>query len=219
MTHPPRGFRSTRPRPENRVILPVQLCHDDAMKERTLTDGTVWLSRPTEADIDAMVAHCQHPSIGAWITIPVPYGREDAETFLRDMVEPGWSGRNPIWALRPHENGPLIGTVRVGGQDETAGEVGYWLAHEHRGRGLMSRAVALVCEFGFDPAGMDLARIGWHAYVGNHASAAVVRRNGFRYEGMARLGAVHRDVRRDTWLAGRLATDPPGPADGWPAGI
>lgn len=189
------------------------------MEDHPLSDTTIWLSRPTEADIDDIVACCQEPSIAEWVTIPVPYHRKNAESFLDDMVAPGWATRSPIWALRTRADGPVVGMIDLNARDESASEIGFWLASAQRGRGLMSRAVALVCEFGFQPAGLGLSRISWRAFVGNHASAAVVRRNGFRYEGMARLGSMQRGSRRDTWLAGRLATDPPGPAPDWPAGI
>ncbi|WP_431963771.1 GNAT family N-acetyltransferase [Nocardia sp. bgisy134] len=188
------------------------------MEIRTLSDGAVWLSPPTAADTDVIVAHCQHPSIGQWTTIPVPYGRSDAEHFLADLVGPGWAGRSPTWALRPAPDGPVIGMIGLAEQDASACEIGFWLAPEHRGHGHMARAVALVCEFGFAADGMALARISWRAFVGNYASAAAVRRNGFRYEGLARLGVLHRGVRRDEWRAARLHSDPPGPADdAWPA--
>jgi len=189
------------------------------MHERTLTDGTVWLSRPTEADIDPLTTCCQHRSIADWVRIPVPYRREDAETFLREVVEPGWAGNSPTWAIRANENGAPVGSVGLVAQDDSAAEIGYWLTPEYRGSGLMTRAVALVCAFGFDPSGAALERIGWQAFVGNHASAAVARNTGFHYEGLARLGSLHRGTRRDTWLAGRLSDDQVLPVTGWPAHI
>ncbi|WP_130918757.1 GNAT family N-acetyltransferase [Nocardia cyriacigeorgica] len=187
------------------------------MEERTLTDGNIWLSRPRPADIGTIVARCQEPSIGEWVTIPRPYGRTEAESFLTDMVDPGWAGRSPTWAIRPAEHGPVIGMIALGAQDETAAEIGFWLGSDARGKGVMSRAVRLVCDFGFDTAGLGLIRISWRAFVGNYASAAVVRRNGFRYEGTDRLGGLQRGVRRDSWLGARLVSDPPGPASDWPA--
>ncbi|WP_406235999.1 GNAT family N-acetyltransferase [Nocardia sp. NBC_01009] len=189
------------------------------MEERLLSDETVWLSPPTAADTDTIVECCQDPAIAAWVTIPVPYHREHAEQFLDEFVTRGWAADNPTWALRLQADGPVIGMIALGAVDESAREIGFWLVPEHRERGLMSRAITLVCNFGFDPDGMALARITWHAFVGNHASAAAVRRNGFRYEGLARLGGLQRGVRRDSWLAARLATDPPGYADGWPQGV
>lgn len=189
------------------------------MEERILTDGTVWLTRPTDADIDVITEHCQDPAIGEWVTIPVPYRRRDAERFVRETVANGWAARSPVWGVRLAEHGPLIGTIGLGALDESAAEIGYWLAPEHRGRGLTGRAVGLVCDFGFRADGMTLARISWRAFVGNHASAAVARNNGFRYEGLCRLGSLQRGSRRDHWMAARLSTDPPGPAPGWPAHI
>jgi RimJ/RimL family protein N-acetyltransferase len=196
-------------------------CHHRRVEERTLTDGTVWLSRPVESDIEAIVECCQDPAIAEWVTIPVPYGRADAEYFVRTRSAEGWAAGSPCWAIRLGEHDRLVGTVGLGVRpsDEGSAEIGYWLAAEHRRRGLMSRAIALACDFGFDSAGMGLTRIHWRAFVGNHASAAAVRAQGFRYEGLARLGSVLRGSRRDHWMAARLNTDPPGPADGWPAGV
>lgn len=188
------------------------------MEEQTLTDGTVRLDRPDSSDIDAIVDACQDPAIAEWVTVPSPYGRADAEEFLGTTVAEGWAGRSPVWAIRPAERDRLIGTIGLGTRprDETAAEIGFWLAPQYRNQGLISRAVSLVCAFGFDPAGMGLIRIQWRAFVGNHASAAVARKNGFRYEGLARLGGLQRGTRRDFWVAARLHTDPTGPADGWP---
>ncbi|MFC8047594.1 GNAT family N-acetyltransferase [Nocardia sp. NPDC057353] len=181
-----------------------------------LTDGTIVLNRPQESDIDTIVAHCQDPAIAEWVTIPVPYRRADAEFYLAEIVGTGWAGGSPVWAVRRAADGPMLGSIGLHDRGDGAAEIGFWLAAGERGSGLMSRAVGLVCAFGFAADGFGLTRIGWLAYVGNRASAGVVRRNGFRYEGMQRLGAVQRGVRRDCWLAGRLVTDPPGPADGWP---
>ncbi|MFF2088657.1 GNAT family N-acetyltransferase [Nocardia sp. NPDC058176] len=185
------------------------------MYEHTLTDGTVWLTRPTGADIDRIVECCQDPEVQRWTTIPAPYHRSDAEEFLDKVMAPGWASGSPTWAIRTVENGRVEGMIGLTGRGAGAGEIGFWLTPDHRGRGLMSRAVALVCDFGFAADGLALDRIGWRAIVGNHPSAAVVRRNGFRYEGLARSGGVQRGVRVDEWHAARLPTDPPGPVD-WP---
>ncbi|MBF6349585.1 GNAT family N-acetyltransferase [Nocardia flavorosea] len=191
------------------------------VEEQTLTDGTVWLDRPGTDDIDAVVEACQDPAIAEWVTIPWPYVRADAEEFIGTTVAEGWAGSSPVWAIRTAERGRLIGTIGLGTRphDQTAAEIGFWLAPEHRARGIISRSVALTCDFGFDPAGMGLVRIQWRAFVGNRASAAVARKSGFRYEGLARLGGVQRGIRRDFWVAARLNTDRPGPADGWPAEV
>lgn len=187
------------------------------MYQHTLTDGTVWLIRPTAADIDRIVECCRDPAVGRWTTIPMPYGRTDAEEFLDRNVAGGWLHNEPIWSIRTAADGRVEGMVGLHARGPGACEIGFWLSPEHRGRGLMSRAITLVCDFGFATEGLGLQRITWRAMVGNHASAAAVRRNGFHYEGKARLGGVQRGVRVDEWYAARLADDPPGPVDGWPA--
>lgn len=189
------------------------------MYEHTLTDGTVWLTRPTGADIDRITECCQDPEVGRWTTIPVPYSRSDAEQFLDLVVAPGWAGNAPVWAIRTAEDGQVEGMIGLHTRSPGVCEIGFWLTAGHRGHGLMSRAIALVCDFAFAPDGLALARITWRAMVGNHPSAATVRRNGFHYEGTARLGGIQRGARVDEWHAARLSTDPPGPADTWPADI
>ncbi len=191
------------------------------MEDYQLTDGVVWLSRPTLADTDDIVECCQEPSISRWTTMPVPYRREHAEQFLDDIVAGGWAEDRPTWALRAAAEGPVVGMVSLmtEGRDRTGAQIGFWLTPRLRGRGRMTRAVGLVCEFGFRSDRLGLARIEWRAMVGNHASAAVARRAGFRYEGMLRLGGPQRGIRHDVWIAGRLATDPIGPAALWPPGV
>lgn len=186
------------------------------MYEHTLTDGTIWLTRPTGADIDRIVECCQDPEVQRWTTVPAPYHRSDAEDFLDKVVAPSWAGDTPVWAIRTAANGQVDGMIGLHDRGPGTCEIGFWLTPAHRGRGLMSRAVALVCDFGFAADGLALARITWRAMVGNHPSAAVARRNGFHYEGLARSGGMQRGVRVDEWHAARLPTDPPVPTD-WPA--
>ncbi|MEU7630885.1 GNAT family N-acetyltransferase [Nocardia sp. NPDC049220] len=186
------------------------------MDHCVLSNGTVWLSAPTTNDIDTITECCREPSIGKWTTVPVPYERANAETFITDIVDPGWAGRSPTWAMRVRVDGPVIGMISLAENDKSAAEIGFWLSPAHRSRGLTTQAVDLVCGFGFHTDGLHLTRISWRAIVGNYASAAVARRAGFRYEGRSRLGGVQRGERHDHWHAARLATDPPGPAMGWP---
>ncbi|MBC7303496.1 MAG: GNAT family N-acetyltransferase [Nocardia sp.] len=187
------------------------------MYEHTLTDGTVWLTRPTGADIDRIVECCQDPEVQRWTTIPVPYQRCDTEEFLDRIVAPGWADNTPVWAIRTAEDGQVEGMVGLHARGPGSCEIGFWLTPGHRGRGLMSRAITLVCDFGFATEGLALDRIMWRAIVGNVPSAAVARRNGFRFEGIARSGGVQRGVRVDEWVAARLPSDRAEVADGWPA--
>lgn len=184
-----------------------------------LSDGTVWLSPPGSADIDAIDEYCRESNIADWTTIPVPYTRTDAVNFVEEIVPTGWAARSPTWGIRLAVNAVLVGMVGLIEQDESAAEIGFWLAPSARSQGLMTTAVKLVCDFGFRREGLALRRIEWRAYVGNHGSAAVARRVGFRFEGTQREGLLQRGRRRDSWIAGLLAGDPRGSVEDWPLGV
>ncbi|EME23037.1 GNAT family N-acetyltransferase [Rhodococcus triatomae] len=174
------------------------------------------LTPPTPSDIDRIAEFCTDPAIGRWTTMPVPYTRSDAEVFVRTVVPSGWADRSPTWAVRRTGDGAVLGMIGLGARDPSAAEVGFWLAPEARGEGIVTRALNLVCDFGFRQDTLALGRIEWRAFVGNSASAEVARRVGFRFEGIARAGGLQRGTRMDMWVAALLPGDPREPADGWP---
>ncbi|BDB59095.1 MULTISPECIES: GNAT family N-acetyltransferase [Rhodococcus] len=186
------------------------------MDVRTLTDGAVVLSPPGPADVDAITQACRDPLIARWTTVPSPYARADALHFVEDVVPAKWAQGWPDWAVRTAADGVLRGMVGFVPREGSDPEIGYWIAPTTRRHGLATAAVRLACGFAFAQDGMNVPRVAWRAFVGNHASAAVARRVGFRYEGIARNGLLQRGVPRDVWVAGLSADDPPGPVEGWP---
>jgi RimJ/RimL family protein N-acetyltransferase len=85
------------------------------------------------------------------------------------------------------------------------GEVGYWVAAGERGRGVATRALRLVCRWGFDD--LRLGRIEWQAETGNDVSLRVAEAVGFVVEGTTRRRLLHRGHRVDGWLAALLPED------------
>jgi len=182
-----------------------------------LAGSRVTLVTPAESDIDRIAELCADPAIARWTTVPSPYRREHAVGFVTAVVPDGWaSDRVCTWGVRL--DGELMGMVSLGDIHGHQGEIGYWLAPQARGRGVMSEAVALVLAYGFSPApdGLALRRVVWRALAGNAASAAVARRAGFRWEGVVPNGAEQRGERRDEWRAVLLPDDPRTPAGDWP---
>jgi RimJ/RimL family protein N-acetyltransferase len=179
--------------------------HAGAMEPLELTDGVVVLRAPGPQDVDRITEICQEPSIQRWTTVPSPYARADAEGFVTGMVRDGWAdGSSLTWAVRVDD--VLVGMVGLAMEGVGSAEIGYWLASDHRGRGLMSRAVALVLDVAFGRLALD--RVLWRAYAGNLPSRHVAERAGFRVEGEIRLGAIQRGVRCDEWLGTLLRDDP-----------
>lgn len=186
------------------------------METTELTDGVVRLVPPGPADVDAVADLCQDEAIQEWTVVPSPYTRSHAEAFVDDWVVGGWAeGRECTWGIR--SAGRLVGMIGLSMRPARSAEIGYWLGADARGRGLMQRAVTLVLDHAFDPDGLDLEHVEWHAYAGNWASWRTAWRAGFRFEGVVRKGAVQRGVRRDDWVGTLLRTDSRGPAAPWPA--
>ena len=84
------------------------------------------------------------------------------------------------------EQNVLVGLCGYNRIDATnrAAQIGYWLAADAQGRGVMSRCVAALASYGF--AKLDLHRQVITCAEGNVACAAVAERCGFRFEDVAR---------------------------------
>ncbi len=67
-------------------------------------------------------------------------------------------------------------------------ELGYYIAEEYWGKGIMTEAVKQICEYVF--AGSDIIRIYAEPFAYNAASCKVLEKAGFQYEGTLRNNAV-----------------------------
>ncbi|MCW4464239.1 GNAT family N-acetyltransferase [Glutamicibacter sp. MNS18] len=79
----------------------------------------------------------------------------------------------------------LIGQVSLSGIQYGAARtasIGYWIDHGHAGQGLTPEAVALVCHHGYET--LRLHRLEINVRPENQASLRVVRKLGFRDEGL-----------------------------------
>jgi len=177
--------------------------------DRPLTDGTLVLRLPREADAPAIAAACADPEIARWIPVPVPYRLEDARAFVAFTAE-GWSsGREPTFVIADAADGALLGTLAFHRRPDEPGKaaVGYWLAPGARGRGAATAAVLLAVRwaFGIEPA---LVRMELLTLVGNEASGRVALRAGFTREGVLRRYLPFRGELMDAVMFARLRGDP-----------
>jgi RimJ/RimL family protein N-acetyltransferase len=171
-----------------------------------LSDGVVSLRHWRRDDAPALVAACQDPEIPRWTSVPVPYTAEDARAYLAALPPAMVDGARCSFALVADGDEPVgnIGFPRLSWPDERA-EVGYWLAAPARGRGLVTRAVRLITEWGLREVGFH--RIELLAATENPASLRVAERAGFTREGLLRSYALAHGVRLDMVMFSRLASD------------
>ena len=100
--------------------------------------------RPLElSDASAVASACADAEIARFIPgIPVPYGLDHAEAYLRE-AELGWeAGTRCAFAVVEAGGVELRGTIDVGRAE--VGSIGYWIARKNRGQGLATRALVLL---------------------------------------------------------------------------
>ena len=150
-----------------------------------LHDGVVALRPPTAGDVDAITEACQDPEIPRWTRVPSPYTRAHAIDFVERSVRMWDQGTDAPFVVLDAESGVLLGAIgvhRFGGEDGGP-EVGYWLEHSARGRGVATRALRLVSGWACRELGLRLLL---QADVRNMASQRVAETAGFSYVGEAR---------------------------------
>ena len=157
------------------------------------------LLRPTQdSDLPAMVELARDPDSIRWTTVPTPeggYQRSDAAAFVMVEAE-GWrTGRRLGWAIETERDGTRAFCGHVSLHLEGAGlaEIDFALHPAARGRSIMSTAVRLVRDYGFDVAGLET--IQWRSMVGNWASRRIASAAGFVFDGTVRRLLVQRGER------------------------
>lgn len=120
--------------------------------------------------------------------LPYPYTEQDGKDFISDMLA---ADENKTFAFAVTADSKVIGSIGVFRQQnihrQTA-ELGYYIAEEYWGRGLMTEAVTQVCRHVFENS--DIIRIYAEPFAYNAASCRVLEKAGFKYEGTLRDNAV-----------------------------
>ncbi|HWE14289.1 MAG TPA: GNAT family N-acetyltransferase [Solirubrobacteraceae bacterium] len=151
-----------------------------------LTEAETCLRPWRDADVPGLVRACQDPEIVRWTRVPTSYGEADARFYLRQRYDATFAGVTAPFAIVDATTQDLLGSISLMhfSWRHARGEVGYWLARPARGHGHATRAVRLICAWGFDA--LRLERIDLLAATGNPASQRVAERAGFTREALLR---------------------------------
>ncbi len=139
-------------------------------------------------DLASIVHHANNRKV--WINLrdrfPHPYTVADARSWLQSVNE-----------HRPETNFAIVvDDEAVGGigftlQQDVAfrsAEIGYWLGEEFWGRGIATEALKAVTEHAFNE--YDLCRLYAHVFEWNQASARVLEKAGYLFEGRLRMSVT-----------------------------
>ena len=120
--------------------------------------------------------------------LPYPYTEQDGKDFISVMLS---ADENETFAFAITVDNTAIGSIGIFRQEnihrQTA-ELGYYIAEEYWGKGIMTEAVRQICEYVFSES--DIIRIYAEPFAYNIASCRVLEKAGFQYEGTLRSNAV-----------------------------
>ena len=140
----------------------------------------VKLRKWNETELDNLVKYANNHNIAKWLTnqFPHPYTYEDGKTFL-SMI----ANDKPTKVFAIELNTEAIGSIGIFPQSdiyEKNAEIGYWLAENYWGNGIMSKAIQEIVNYGFKT--FDIVRIFARPFATNLQSQKVLEKAGFTIE-------------------------------------
>ena len=137
--------------------------------------------------------------------LPYPYTEKDGSDFISAMLS---ADENETFAFAITVDDKVIGSIGVFRQSnihrQTA-ELGYYIAEEYWGKGIMTEIVKQTCKCVFEKS--DIIRIYAEPFAHNIASCRVLEKAGFKYEGTLRSNAVKNGKVIDMKLYSLLKTE------------
>ena len=137
--------------------------------------------------------------------LPYPYTQKDGKEFISAMLV---ANENDTFAFAITVNGKVIGSIGAFRQtnihNKTA-EIGYYIAEEYWGKGIMTEAVKQLCDYVFSHT--DIIRIYAEPFSYNIGSCRVLEKAGFQYEGTLRSNALKNGNVFDMKMYSKLKTD------------
>lgn len=125
------------------------------------------------------------PQLKAWLPwIKETKSPEDTLNFIKESFEI-YNNRQGITAGVFYDE-KIVGVISFNTFDWTAniGAIGYWLATDATGKGIMTKSVSALTNYGFVELGLN--RIEIRAAEHNHTSRAIPERLGYQQEGHLR---------------------------------
>ena len=149
------------------------------------------------SDEESLVKYANNRRI--WINLrdsfPHPYTPDDAKAWLRSATT-----QAPELKFAISSGDEAIGGIGLRLQEDVfrgSAEIGYWVGEPFWGKGIATRAVQAFTEFAF--TNLNLVRVFGEVFEWNPASAKVLGKAGYVYE-----GRLHKSVIKDGQIIDRL---------------
>lgn len=132
------------------------------------------------SDLDSLVECANNPDIAKNMMdgFAHPYTEENGKAFIQFATS---ANKSRVFAIVI--NGKAVGSIGIHLQTDISrknAELGYWLAEAYWGKGVISKAIPQIVEYGFK--NLEIERIFARPFGTNIASQKVLEKCGFRLE-------------------------------------
>lgn len=152
-----------------------------------------------QEDENKIVIHLNNEDVVRFLSsrIPNPYTQEDARWWINEG-----SKSEIVRAIT--FDGEFVGVVGVRRdslEHSHRGEIGYWLGKPYWGKGIVTRAVELICHEIFKKT--DIVKLYAPVFSPNEGSKKVLLKNGFQLEGVIAMGIQKDSTYYDECIYGK----------------
>jgi ribosomal-protein-alanine N-acetyltransferase len=177
-----------------------------AANDIRLTDGIVTLRNFRQNDKFRMAELANNEKIAVNLrdAFPHPYTLSDAEEFISMCI-----GQEPAEVLAIEYYGEYVGNIGLHKQSDIyskSAELGYFIGEPYWNKGITTRAVSLVCDYGFSE--LDIVRIYSGVFEYNLPSQRVLEKCGFVKEAVLRSAVCKNGRIYDEIRYARIITGP-----------
>ena len=152
------------------------------------TDGIVTIRKFRRSDKFRMAEIANNEKIAASLrdAFPSPYSVEDARKFISVCLR-----QDPYQVFAIEFEGEYVGNIGLHRQDDVyrkTAELGYFIGEPWWNRGITTRAVNLICDYGFRE--LDVIKIFSGVFSFNTASQRVLEKCGFTLEAILKSAVI-----------------------------
>ncbi|MEZ5019108.1 MAG: N-acetyltransferase [Bacteroidetes bacterium] len=152
------------------------------------SDGVVTLRKFRRNDKYRMaeIANNMKIAVNLRDAFPYPYSLEDARKFINMCLRV-----KPYQVFAIEFEGEYVGNIGLHKQDDVyrkTAELGYFIGEQYWNRGITTRAVNLICEYGFRE--LDVIKIFSGVFSFNTASQRVLEKCGFEREAVLKSSVI-----------------------------
>ncbi|MGE5347770.1 MAG: GNAT family N-acetyltransferase [Actinomycetota bacterium] len=152
------------------------------------TDGIVTIRKFRRNDKYRMaeIANNMKIAVNLRDAFPYPYSLEDARKFINMCLRV-----KPYQVFAIEFEGEYVGNIGIHKQDDVyrkTAELGYFIGEQYWNRGITTRAVNLICDYGFRE--LDVIKIFSGVFSFNTASQRVLEKCGFEREAVLKSSVI-----------------------------